>query len=77
VHSQGEVDERKVSKNLDKRRIYIDLYHDTVYSTNTQYGGNSIGLKKLAMRLAILKASTEDWLTEHMLVLAFAARAKG
>jgi phosphoenolpyruvate carboxykinase (GTP) len=69
VHSQGEVDERKVSKNLDKRRIYIDLYHDTVYSTNTQYGGNSIGLKKLAMRLAILKASTEDWLTEHMLVL--------
>lgn len=69
VHSQGEVDERKVSKNLDKRRIYIDLYHDIVYSTNTQYGGNSIGLKKLAMRLAILKASTEDWLTEHMLVL--------
>ncbi|MGO9378815.1 MAG: phosphoenolpyruvate carboxykinase (GTP) [Dissulfurispiraceae bacterium] len=69
VHSQGDVDERKVSKNLDKRRIYIDLHHDTVYSTNTQYGGNSIGMKKLAMRLAILKASSEDWLTEHMLIL--------
>lgn len=69
VHSQGEVDERKVSKNLDKRRVYIDLYDDTVYSTNTQYGGNSIGLKKLAMRLAILQASREDWLTEHMLIL--------
>ena len=69
VHSQGEVDERKVSKNLDKRRIYVDLYHDTVYSTNTQYGGNSIGLKKLAMRLAIRKASEQGWLTEHMLVL--------
>jgi phosphoenolpyruvate carboxykinase (GTP) len=69
VHSQGELDERNVCKNLDKRRIFIDLYHNTVYSANTQYGGNSIGLKKLAMRLAIRKASTEDWLTEHMLVL--------
>ncbi|HMK42873.1 MAG TPA: phosphoenolpyruvate carboxykinase (GTP), partial [Dissulfurispiraceae bacterium] len=69
VHSQGEVDERKVCRNLDKRRIFIDLYHNTVYSTNTQYGGNSIGLKKLAMRLAIRQASQEGWLTEHMLVL--------
>jgi phosphoenolpyruvate carboxykinase (GTP) len=69
VHSQGEVDNRNVSINLDKRRIFIDLYHNAVYCTNTQYGGNSIGLKKLAMRLAILKASQEDWLTEHMLIL--------
>jgi phosphoenolpyruvate carboxykinase (GTP) len=69
VHSQGELDERNVSKNLAERRIFIDLYHNTVYCTNTQYGGNSIGLKKLAMRLAILKASKEDWLTEHMLIL--------
>jgi phosphoenolpyruvate carboxykinase (GTP) len=69
VHSQGEVDERKVSKNLDKRRVYIDLYDDMVYSTNTQYGGNSIGLKKLAMRLAIFQASQEGWLAEHMLIL--------
>ncbi|MBM3133229.1 MAG: phosphoenolpyruvate carboxykinase (GTP), partial [Chloroflexi bacterium] len=37
VHSQGEVDERKVSKNLHNRRIYIDLPDNTVYSTNTQY----------------------------------------
>ncbi|MDD5094403.1 MAG: phosphoenolpyruvate carboxykinase domain-containing protein, partial [Dehalococcoidia bacterium] len=69
VHSQGEVDERKVSKNLDGRRIYIDIAGRTVYSTNTQYGGNVIGLKKLAMRLAIRKASVEGWLTEHMLVM--------
>jgi phosphoenolpyruvate carboxykinase (GTP) len=69
VHSQGEVDERNVSKNLDKRRIYIDITEDTVYSTNTQYGGNTIGLKKLAMRLAIRRASEEGWLTEHMLVM--------
>jgi phosphoenolpyruvate carboxykinase (GTP) len=69
VHSQGEVDARKVSKNLDKRRIYIDLDSETVFSTNTQYGGNTIGLKKLAMRLAINQAAKEGWLTEHMLVM--------
>lgn len=69
VHSQGEVDERKTCKNLDKRRIYIDLEDEIVYSVNTQYGGNTIGLKKLAMRLAINKASREGWLTEHMLVM--------
>lgn len=69
VHSAGELDERKTSKNLDKRRVYIDIYDDTVYSANTQYGGNSIGLKKLAMRLAIFHASKEGWLCEHMLIL--------
>jgi phosphoenolpyruvate carboxykinase (GTP) len=69
VHSQGEVTERKVSKNIDMRRIYIDITEDAVYSTNTQYGGNVIGLKKLAMRLAICRASKEGWLTEHMLVM--------
>ncbi len=69
VHSQGEVDERKCSRNLDKRRIYIDIEGNTVYSTNTQYGGNTIGLKKLAMRLAIRRGDEEGWLTEHMLVM--------
>lgn len=69
VHSQGELDDRKVCKNLSLRRIYIDIEGNTVYSTNTQYGGNTIGLKKLAMRLAIRQASGEGWLTEHMLVM--------
>jgi phosphoenolpyruvate carboxykinase (GTP) len=69
VHSEGELDERKTCKNLDKRRIYIDLDGEIVYTVNTQYGGNSIGLKKLAMRLAIKRASKEGWLTEHMLVM--------
>ncbi|MCJ7497559.1 MAG: phosphoenolpyruvate carboxykinase domain-containing protein, partial [candidate division Zixibacteria bacterium] len=50
-------------------RIFIDLEEDVVYSTNTQYGGNTIGLKKLAMRLAINRGSKEGWLTEHMLVM--------
>jgi phosphoenolpyruvate carboxykinase (GTP) len=67
VHSEGEL-ENNVSKNVDKRRIYIDTQEDTVYSMNTQYGGNTIGLKKLAMRLAIYRAYKEDWLTEHMFI---------
>jgi len=69
IHSQGELDERHTSKNTDKRRIYIDIDDYTVYSANTQYGGNTIGLKKLAMRLAIKLSSHEGWLTEHMLIM--------
>ena len=69
VHSAGELDERKTSKNLDKRRIYIDLVDETVYSVNTQYGGNTIGLKKLAFRLTIQKAVREGWLSEHMFLM--------
>ncbi|UCF71337.1 MAG: phosphoenolpyruvate carboxykinase (GTP) [candidate division WOR-3 bacterium] len=69
VHSAGELDERKTSKNLDKRRVYIDLHENLVYSCNTQYGGNTIGLKKLSMRLAINRGSKEGWLTEHMLIM--------
>jgi phosphoenolpyruvate carboxykinase (GTP) len=68
LHTEGEL-ENNVSKNTDKRRIYIDLQEDMVYSTNTQYAGNTVGLKKLALRLAIQKAAKEDWLAEHMFVL--------
>jgi phosphoenolpyruvate carboxykinase (GTP) len=73
VHSEGGLTEAGldllVSKNIDKRRVYIDLEDEIIYSTNTQYGGNTIGLKKLAMRLAINRASKEGWLTEHMLIM--------
>ncbi|MDI6861486.1 MAG: phosphoenolpyruvate carboxykinase (GTP) [Caldisericia bacterium] len=69
VHSEGELDDNKTSKNIDKRRIYIDVDKKIVYSLNTQYGGNSIGLKKLALRLAIKKAYLEGWLCEHMLIV--------
>lgn len=68
VHSAG-VLEDGVSKEIDKRRIYTDLETKTVFSTNTQYGGNTIGAKKLAMRLAIKKSSQEGWLTEHMFIM--------
>jgi len=68
LHSEGEL-EGCVSKNIEKRRVYIDLAENMVYSVNTQYGGNTIGLKKLALRLAIQKASAEGWLAEHMFVM--------
>jgi len=68
VHSAGEL-ENNVSKNVDKRRIYIDFRDNIVYSVNTQYGGNTIGLKKLSLRLAIRKADEEGWLAEHMFVM--------
>ncbi|MBN1623694.1 MAG: phosphoenolpyruvate carboxykinase (GTP) [Clostridia bacterium] len=69
LHSAGELDERNNTKNIDKRRIYIDLAENTVYTVNNQYAGNSVGLKKLAFRLAIKKAHTEGWLAEHMFVM--------
>ncbi len=69
AHTTGPLDERKSSINLDKRRIYIDFTDNITYSTNTQYGGNTLGLKKLAMRLAINLSSKEGWLCEHMFVM--------
>jgi phosphoenolpyruvate carboxykinase (GTP) len=68
IHSAG-VLEKNTSTNIDKRRIYIDLDEQRVLSVNNQYAGNSIGLKKLALRLAIYKANHEDWLTEHMFIM--------
>ena len=68
VHSEGKL-EGSVSVNTDQRRVYINIEDDVVYSANTQYGGNTLGLKKLAMRLAIKWASKEGWLTEHMFVM--------
>lgn len=68
VHSAGEL-ENNVSKNVDQRRVYINLNEDIVYSVNTQYAGNTVGLKKLALRLAINKANKEGWLAEHMFVM--------
>ena len=47
----------------------FDFTKDTIYSVNTQYAGNTVGLKKLALRLAIRKADREGWLAEHMFVV--------
>jgi len=69
VHSSGSLDQ-------SGRRIYMDPFNGITRSVNTQYGGNTIGLKKLAMRLAMRagledggRAENERWLTEHMLVM--------
>ncbi len=68
LHSAGRL-ENGVSVDIDKRRIYIDLEENKVYSVNNQYAGNSLGLKKLAFRLAIKKANEEGWLAEHMFIM--------
>ena len=68
LHSAGELD-GTTSKDIDQRRVYIDIEEDLVYSANTQYAGNTVGLKKLSLRLAIRKADREGWLAEHMFIL--------
>ena len=77
IHSSGELTgDPPVTKNLDKRRIYIDLKEGRVLSVNNQYAGNSLGLKKLALRLAIYKANNEDWLTEHDFIMGVHPKGK-
>jgi len=70
IHSAGAQDERGCSINIDKRRIYMDTQNNIVYSMNAQYAGNTVGLKKHSMRLAINKGGQEGWLCEHMFVMA-------
>jgi len=68
LHSAGRL-ENHVSADVDKRRVYIDLEDEIVYSVNTQYAGNTVGFKKLSLRLALRKADREGWLAEHMLLM--------
>jgi phosphoenolpyruvate carboxykinase (GTP) len=73
LHSAGRL-ENGVCADIEKRRMYIDLEDNMVYSANTQYGGNTMGLKKLAMRLGIQKGLREGWLTEHMFIVGVPGR---
>jgi phosphoenolpyruvate carboxykinase (GTP) len=68
LHSSGELSEDMISVDVENKRIYMDYTRDTVYSVNTQYGGNTMGLKKLALRLTIRQADREGWLAEHMFI---------
>ncbi|MBN2242404.1 MAG: phosphoenolpyruvate carboxykinase (GTP) [Acidobacteria bacterium] len=70
IHSAGRLDGRGCSINTNQRRIYMDTQNNIVYSMNNQYAGNSIGLKKHSMRLAINKSGTEGWLCEHMFLMS-------
>jgi len=69
LHSSGKLI-HSVSTDWKKRGVMIDYQNNSVYSMNTQYAGNTIGLKKLALRLAIRKADREGWLAEHMFLMA-------
>lgn len=76
-HSAGELDENNCTANLKDRRIYQDLEENMVFSMNAQYAGNTVGLKKHAMRLAINKAGTEGWLCEHMFIMGIQNKKAG
>jgi len=77
IHSSGElIGAPPVTKNLENRRIYVDLKGGRVLSVNNQYAGNSLGLKKLALRLGIFKANNEDWLTEHYFIMGLHPKGK-
>jgi phosphoenolpyruvate carboxykinase (GTP) len=69
LHSAGQMNEDMISVDVDNKRIYIDYTKEKVYSVNTQYGGNTIGLKKLALRLTIRQADRQGWLAEHMFLM--------
>ncbi|MCP3967903.1 MAG: phosphoenolpyruvate carboxykinase (GTP) [Lentisphaerae bacterium] len=75
-HSAGQLDENGCCVNLDKRRIYQDLDNNMVFSMNAQYAGNTVGLKKHSMRLAINKSGQEGWLCEHMFIMSIPNEAK-
>ncbi len=68
LHSAGKMNEDMISVDAEHKRIYMDYTKDIIYSVNTQYGGNTMGLKKLALRLTIRKADREGWLAEHMFI---------
>jgi len=68
LHSAGELNENMISVNVENKRVYMDYTKDTMYTVNTQYGGNTMGLKKLALRLTIRRADREGWLAEHMFI---------
>ncbi len=75
IHSAGELD-GSITKNVFNRRIYIDLLENRVFTVNNQYAGNSLGLKKLALRLAINKSNNEGWLAEHYFILGIRPTGK-
>ena len=76
IHSAGALDDRGNSRDIDRRRIYIDLKEQRVFTMNNQYAGNSVGLKKLALRLGIYKANNENWLAEHMFIMGLKPPSK-
>ena len=75
-HSAGVLDDKGCCVNLQNRRIFQDLDNNMVFSMNAQYAGNTVGLKKHSMRLAINKSGQEGWLCEHMFIMNIPNEAK-
>lgn len=75
-HGAGLLDTNMTSVNLEKRRVYMDIENYIVYAMNTQYAGNSVGLKKHAMRLAINESGKQGWLCEHMFLMTILNKEK-
>jgi phosphoenolpyruvate carboxykinase (GTP) len=76
VHSAGRLADG-VCADIDRRRVYMDLEEERVFTVNNQYAGNSVGLKKLALRLGISRANREGWLCEHMFIMGVSPDGKG
>lgn len=63
LHSRAELDE--------KRRFICHFpENNTIWSVNTNYGGNALmGKKCLALRIGSWLGNKEGWLAEHMLIM--------
>ncbi|MFO7606046.1 MAG: phosphoenolpyruvate carboxykinase domain-containing protein [Desulfurivibrionaceae bacterium] len=73
-HSAGELTKSRVSADLQKRRIYMDVENFRSYSANCQYAGNSIAPKKINHRFANMNNLRNHFgqrLDEHMFITGF------
>ncbi len=73
-HSAGRLTDTKVSADLEKRRICMDVEHYRSYSANNQYAGNSIAPKKINHRFSNMKNLRNffgERLDEHMFISGF------